>query len=343
MLCFLAMFAKGLLMEDIKDAANFLGRQESWLQTIYIFVNVEHYEDFRNNFYLYEEEAQSLINGRKSQKEIWELLYNSHSSFEDKDFILTLQPEDIFSKSSLIVHSSDTLKNAISLTEEGDNFVMYKSLMTVLNYYNNFLSAIIKRNNWDKANYEGLVEASAYSLNYFWANREMISQRYVSYIARENLNKSALEDVLVFHETNIRVLLAGTDFFSVYGGLQYVKEFGEYQESFLNLLEDFVIKLLTVYQSCCNPEASREIFAHVRQIIDDAYEDHFPMSRLDIKVELNSLQFVLRSLKKEQSNKENREKVGKKKIIKRIQADQFEQKLRTLEELIDKHENETER
>ena len=81
----------------------------------------------------------------------------------------------------------------------------------------------------------------------------------------------------------------------------------------------------------------------MRQIIDDAYEDHFPMSRLDIKVELNSLQFVLRSLKKEQSNKENREKVGKKKIIKRIQADQFEQKLRTLEELIDKHENETER
>lgn len=336
------MFAKGLLIEDLKDAANFLGRQETWLQTVYIFVNVEHYEDFRNNFYQYEDEASQLISSGKSPAEICEMLYNNHSAFEDKDFILTLRPEDIFSNSKLIVMASDPLKLAICLSEEDDNFMMYKSLITVLNYYNNFLSSIITTSFSSKPNYEGLVESNCTSKNYFWADREIISQRYKSYVSSEGFNKASLEDVLVFHETNIRYLLTGTEHFTVFGGLQYVREFEQYQTSFLNLLEDFVLKLLTVYQACCTVESAKEITTHVRQIIEDANQNDFPMPRLDIKVELNSLNLLHKSLGKEKNSQADGQP-GKKKQIKRIQSEQIEQQLRIVEDLIEKHDNEAER
>lgn len=336
------MFAKGLLIDDLKDAAVFLGRQDTWLQTVYIFANVTGYEDFRNNFYQYEDEAVERIS-KQSPKEMCEHLYNNHNAFEDSDYILAIRPEDIFSNSSstLLVVTSDPLKQAIGLSEVDDNFLMYKTLVIVLNYYNNFMSAVLEGQARYRANYEGLVEASCSSKNYFWADREITNLRYKSYASSDSLDRDRLEDVLVFHETNIRVLLTGTDGFNVFGGLQYVRQFEQYQESFLNILEDFVLKVLTVYQTSCTVEAYYEIATHVRQIVADANEDDFQMSRLDIKIELNSLAHLHKRLGKAKNAKG--EGGGKFKNIKKIQADQIEQQLRIVEELIDKHDNEVER
>lgn len=335
----MAIFGKGLLIEDVRDAANFLGRQDSWLQTICVFVNAEPYEDFRNKIDSYVAEADELIGTGKSAEEVCEQLYADHTSVDDKDFILTLKPEDILKSSSLIVTASDTLRHAICLTEESDNFLMYKSLVAALNYYNNFLSAIIRRGREYKGNYESLVESSCYSLNYFWTDQELVNQRFKSYVNRERVDRASLEDILIFHETNIRVLLTGTDNFSVFGGLQYVREFDKFQQPFLKLLEDFVTKLLTVYQNYCTVESYREIATHARQIIEDANQDDFSMARLDIKVELNALQLVYNVLEKEKK----RDKVTKRRDSTKSDLEQLEQQLRMVEELIERHEDEAER
>lgn len=334
----MTMFAKGLLMDDIKDAANFLGRQDTWLLTIYTFVKVEDNDTFRREADLFECELQQYLDEGRTEKQICELLYSNYNPSSDHDYILKIEPEDVFNKDNMVVQASNSLKEAIQLSEEIDDFIIFKSLITVLNFYNNLMNAIITRHTRSETNRESFVESSCFSLNYFWRDREIVNQKYQSYVAGESFNRSSIEDILMFHETNIRLLLTRVDNYSVYGGLTYVEKHTKYQQSFLNVVEDFMLKLLTVYQVYSTSESTKEFSTLVRQFIEDAYEGGLPLPRLDIKVELNALHDLSKTLGRE-GYKDGMLIKESKKPISRTQAEQIEQHFRFLEDLIEQYDD----
>ena len=332
----MTMFAKGLLIDDIKDAAYFLGRQDTWLLTIYIFVKVEDNDTFRKEGDLFECELQQYLDEGKTEKQICELLYSNYNPSTDHDYIMRIEPEDVFNKDNMVLQASTSLKDAINLSEEIDDFIIFKSLITVLNFYNNLLNAIIMRHTRTGSNRESFIESSCFSLNYFWADREIVNQKHQSYVACESFTRSSIEDILMFHETNIRLLLTRVDSYSLYGGLTYVQKHSKFLQSFLNVVEDFMLKLLTVFHVYSTPESSKELSTLVRQFIEDANEENISLPRLDIKVELNALSNLSKTLGRD-GQAEGVIFEGKKHIS-RTQAEQIEQHFRFLEELIERYD-----
>ena len=128
------------------------------LLTIYIFVKVEVNDTFKKEGDLIECELLHYLD--EGEKQICELFYSNYNPSTDHDYIMRIESEDVFNKDNMVLQASTSLKDAINLLEEMDDFIISNSLITVLNFYNNLLNAIIMRHTSTCSNRESFIESS---------------------------------------------------------------------------------------------------------------------------------------------------------------------------------------
>ena len=329
-LFFLVFFSGGLIINDFKDAAAFLGMSDHWAQTVYTFLKVDNIDTFKKHILEYEREVERLLKEEKmSESDMLKMLYKNDKDTFRKDLILKILPEDIFNKDNFVVSASEKLRHAITLSEVDAAYAVFKHLIKVMNYFKNLFHAITLKIKSDIHKQESLVESSSLSCNPFWYDNELTAATYTSYVLNKSVN---VEEVITFHENSLRTLLISTETFSMYNGFQYVRNKPTYEQMFLKLSEDLLIKILTVYTELSNGESSAEMVSHVRQIIKDAENMGFSTWRIDIKVELNCLSNSCKSL-----SKNNRQHTGT--VLTKVETDQIDQLITNATDLIDRFDS----
>lgn len=309
LLGFLAVFPHGLLVCELNDAARFLGISGFWLEMLFIFVNVVDIESFYRIEQACKDRVEECLAQGLNCIDVVTLLYKQSMEFDQRNRqLLKIVPESMFKKDSLVVLGSDLLKEVMSEVGEEDDLIIFKSLLKTLNYYRSLSHSMLIKIKKMTGFQENIVESSSLSQSAFWQDNEISFTKSDSYVFENNLLNNEISDVLGFHETNIRVLLTQRDAFSVLGGVNYVLQNRDYLQTYLNLIEDFITRFLTILLTDEEKKEEgenqnlKETLTHVREILNDAANLEIRMAKLDVKVELLHLAYICKKLSAKRSN-----------------------------------------
>ena len=302
LLCFASMFARGINVLDFRDAAKTMSLDKVWLQVVFLFVKISEEAEYDGLEESYLENLEELRATKLSDFSICQRLSNEQNQERpSRDSVLTIAPEDTFHKDHLILSANPNLKLVICNSQDNHELTAFKCLNMSLNYYVELFGSILANIRKIKYQDETLKEEYQDMMDgLFWVAAYEGDQAWNSHLEEARFSMAAIEELVQFHEPNIRQLLTNHEF-SIFNGLSYITNRPEHKQDFLKRLEQFVFNVLSLYNAASSDETSAEMIINIRQVLKYAGQIRCRNERLDLLFELLSLNNFANRLTKEAS------------------------------------------
>ncbi len=302
LLCFASMFVRGINVLDFRDAAKIMNLDKFWLKVVYFFVRISEESEYESMEERYLEDLEDIRAQKLSDFTICQKISNEVNQERiSRESLLTIAPEDTFHKDHLILCAHTNLKHIICNSQDKQELTAFTCLKMILNYYIDFFSSILV--NFRKIKYQDDTLKQEYQDlmdGLFWVSSFEGEQNWNSHLEEDHFNISEIEEFVQFHEPNIRQLLISHEF-SILSGLTFIINQPNQQESFLKRLEQFILNVLSIYNTVASDETSAEMIINIRQVLNYANKLKFRNERLGLLFELLSLNNFANRLTKEAS------------------------------------------
>lgn len=196
--------------------------------------------------------------------------------------------------------------NRLALSERVENLT-FKALVNNLVFHQLLLTSIIK----NSMVFEDIIDGSSLNKSLVW-QMPAYSLKSLPHIETEGMSKSNMRSIFNHYETNYAALLSEKSSISLVGGLTYALEVSddEVKQKYLELVEDVIVKILTVSKIFGHGIESQDYGLEVQNLYKTASAQTL-LSRLHFKVEYWQAERLFNLLKLSSANisVDNKEKL----------------------------------
>jgi hypothetical protein len=299
-------FSQGILLKDLEDSVHIVNISGDWLaQILYICVNAQcgKTDGEGSKFYSIEKIKTELQEQKDEGKTNIEIVlgFMKNEQFITNDLLQFTDLKTLI-KNEVSIKVSDPVEKLICQIEEttAENIVQEK--MRALEYFKFLYWSVMEKNREKNYYIENLMENTLLNSNQnAWHLKEKMNYSYESYILKIQTH-SDLNEIIKFHEFNVRFLLSGTETKSISYALSKLELNSHAEHLFLDLLQDFCMLLMTV---CMINEAHEEALEFTSLIRQINCTEHLQnkLKEFELKYELYTASTIFLKLSKNRYTK----------------------------------------
>lgn len=252
MLLFCSHFSNGILSRDLKDACRILNFPENWLVSLaYIFLSSKpNFCELPESFDTIKTDLLQMVKDGKSEQAILQDCRKSEqvTSIE----ILTLNDIKIGDRKEILIVIDQSIR-AIMDTIDETGLSLFEQKINVLEYYSFLFNSILKQNKQHHYYWESFVECTMLNSNSIaWKfGGDLAHLDDECYVLIEESSTTELQDLIRYHDTNIRVLMNDSSTLSLKEGFNYLMRMDPDQreaqkDRFFRAFEWFLMPLWTI-------------------------------------------------------------------------------------------------
>jgi hypothetical protein len=263
-------FSQGILLKDLEDSVHTVGISEDWLaQIMYICVNAQcgKTDGEISKFYSIENIKMEVLEEKKEGKTDIEIVlgFMKNEQFITNDL---LQFTDLKAsiKNEVSIRVSDPVEKLICQIEENSPENILEEKVRTLEYFKFLYWSLMEKNREKNYYMENLMENTLLNSNQnTWNLKDKRTYNQDSYILRIQTHAD-LNEIIKFHEVNVRFLLSGCETKSISYAISKLKANSHEEQTFLNLMQDFSMLLMTICMINEAHEEALEFTSLIRQI-----------------------------------------------------------------------------
>lgn len=302
MLVFCAHFANGILSRDLKDACSLLGFPGHWLVSLtYISISSKpNFNDSPDAFDTFKEDLLSLLDSGKTE---FQILCDCRKAEQvATNEILTMNDTKIGDRKEILLSVDQNIRGIMDTIDDSGQS-LYEQKINILVYYSFLFRSVLKKNQQKHYYWESIVECTMLNSNaYAWRCKNCDISDVDSYVFRDQVSTSELQDIIRNHDTNIRVLMNDNSALSLKEGFNYLMrlegEKREYEkERFFEAFQGFLMPLWTICKIHEYYEIALDYIDLYRQLNSTEYSQGSLLIN-SIKTELFACDVMFKKLKK---------------------------------------------
>jgi hypothetical protein len=257
--------------------------------------------DFEN------EVADLYMSGKTHNKDIFE--HFMKNNIVNRNDLINIKYQSINKENQISVVALPWVSEVLNYVEK-DAFFMLNQLLDSIKYLKSFLSSVIFRYRENYDYLEQMVECTTFNDSPGWqpfnrfdddSQQDPEETRRYDYVLNGTFSNEDLIEIIHFHDTNIKGILVNNDLISNSGRLEaFIKREKGLESQFIEIMEDFLIELLTVNKICGFYQNSLTFVKDIRHL----YKTSFLLKkfkRIDIKVELHCADIQYHELKNDRN------------------------------------------